>query len=99
MMLEVSGVGAVVDIDRIPRPPSVTPEDWVLLYQGCGFVMAGAIEHERRLVDVCTKAGLTCARVGEIVNDTSLMIESGAARAQVFDLAAGGVTGIGPVRR
>ncbi len=99
MLLEVSGAGGVIDIDRLPRPPSVPLEDWVLLYQGCGFVLTGPPDAERPLVDLFAKCGLQAARVGEVVEERALAIGRGAARSGVFDFDRGGVTGISPVRR
>lgn len=98
MLLEVSGVGALVDIDRIPRPGGVPVEDWVLLYQGCGFVLAGPADRGPELVELFDRRGLTCAQVGTVKEEPLLTIGRGPARAQVFDLARGGVTGIPPVR-
>jgi len=96
MLLEASGAGGAVDIDRIPRPGDVPVEEWVLLYQGCGFVLTGRPGDERALADVFGGCGLTCARVGSVERERRVMIERGGDRAQVFDLARGGVTGIPP---
>jgi selenophosphate synthetase-related protein len=99
MLLEASGLGGSIDIDRIPRPGGVPVEDWVLLYQGCGFVLTGDAGAERALVETFGRSSLTLARVGSTHAQRTLSISSGGERAQVFDLERGGVTGIPPVGR
>ena len=49
MLLEVSGKGAEIDLDRIPRPDlaanNMTFEQWVRMYPGMGFILTARKEH------------------------------------------------------
>jgi selenophosphate synthetase-related protein len=98
MMLEASGLGGAVEVDSLPRPRGVNVEDWMLMYQGCGFVFASAPSDADRLCSVMASHGLTCARVGTADRTRRLAITRGRARASVFDFRKGGVTGIPPAK-
>lgn len=97
MLLESSGAGGVLDLDRIPRPASVALEDWLLMYQGCGFVLTASSGDVPELVAIMSEHGLTAASAGEVIPASRLDIVRGRGRETVFDFAKGGVTGIGPV--
>lgn len=99
MLLEVSGAGGVLEVDKVPRPEGVPLEDWLLLYQGCGFVLTGPADRGGALCDLFAARGLTAARVGTVTRDRALLMERDGERAEVFDFAKGGVTGIPPVNR
>ena len=86
MMLESSGKGAMVDIDKIPKPAGVGIEDWLLMYQGYGFVMACAPEDAGEAIGELEKAGLTGAECGSVNETLKLKIASGGERATLFDL-------------
>jgi selenophosphate synthetase-related protein len=96
MMLEASGCGGMVEVDRIPRPDSVALEEWVLMYQGCGFVFAAPHGRSSELAAVMEKGGMTCAAVGRVESTKQLDLARGKERATVFDFTRGGVTGIPP---
>jgi hypothetical protein len=96
MMLEASGAGGFVDVDTIPRPPGVALEDWIRMYQGCGFVFAAAPRLARRAISLMEAGGLACASVGKVDGSRRLDLSRGAKRATVFDFTKGGVTGIAP---
>jgi selenophosphate synthetase-related protein len=96
MMLEASGRGGVVDVDLVPRPRGVPLSDWLLMYQGCGFVMAAHPAHAAPLCRALRAGGFAAAEVGRVDGTRRLDIARGPARATVFDFTRGGVTGIPP---
>lgn len=98
MMLEASGVGGSVDVGRIPKPAGVSLRDWVLMFQGCGFVYAARPQKAEALAKVLESGGLTCAPVGRVFAPRRLDLVEGKERVRVFDLRRGGVTGIPPVQ-
>jgi len=96
MMLEVSGVGGTVELNRIPRPKGIALEDWILMYQGCGFVLSASATDTPELTELLGEYGLTCASVGQVRSARRLDLERGNSSATVFDFTRGGVTGLPP---
>jgi putative N-acetyltransferase (TIGR04045 family) len=41
MLAEASGCGAVLDVAKVPRPPTVTVGDWLTCFPGFGMLTAG----------------------------------------------------------
>ena len=98
MMLEASGVGGFLDVEKLPKPPGITLRDWVLMFQGCGFVYAARPHKAQRLAHALEGGGLTCAAVGRAFKARRLDLVQGKEAVRVFDLRRGGVTGIPPVQ-
>lgn len=94
MLLETSGVGAVVDMDAIPVPPGLDLLAWLKMYPGMGFVVTARPENAEKVMEVFRRRGLTPAVIGNVVEDRRLVIRSGAKEAVLFDLAKECVTGI-----
>ena len=94
MLLETSGVGAVVDLDFIPVPAGIKLSDWLKMYPGMGFVVTAKPENVHDVVDVFIDRGLTATRIGSAVADRRLVIRQGAKEAVLFDFAKDTVTGI-----
>ncbi len=94
MLLETSGVGAVVDVDAIPVPSGLDLLSWLKMYPGMGFVVTARPENAGKVMEVFSRRGLTPAVIGKVVEDRRLVIRSGAKEAVLFDLAKECVTGI-----
>lgn len=94
MLLETSGVGAVVDVDAIPVPSGLDLLAWLKMYPGMGFVVTARPENAEKVMEVFRRRGLTPAVIGKVVEDRRLVIRSGAKEAVLFDLAKECVTGI-----
>ena len=97
MLLESSGVGATVELDKIPRPDAeqIPFEQWLKMYPGTGFVLT--VENEEKGVE-CIKifrdAGIEASIIGEVDASKKLRITNGDATATVFDLNREIITGI-----
>jgi hypothetical protein len=94
MLLETSGIGAVVDLDFIPVPAGIKLSDWLKMYPGMGFVVTAKPENVYEVIDVFRDRGLTAAKIGSVVSDRRLVIRQGAKEAVLFDFAKDTVTGI-----
>lgn len=98
MLLEVSGKGAVIDLEAIPRPDlsalGLPFEQWVRMYPGMGFILTVRPENVeevcRRFVDV----GITAAAIGEVDGTGRLSVRYLGRETQVFDLDQNGIMGI-----
>ncbi len=94
-MLEGAGCGAVLDLDRLPRPAGVAVERWLRTFPSFGFLLAAAPEHADAVCAAFTDRGLDCAPCGEFTSTRTLELASGATRATVWDLGVTAFTGLG----
>lgn len=100
MLLECSGVGATVELDKIPVPgPDVAGqisfEHWLKMYPGTGFVLTVENEDDgAECIEIFRDAGIEAAIIGEIDSSKKLKITNGNDTATVFDLNKEIITGI-----
>jgi hypothetical protein len=94
MLLETSGVGAVVDLEAIPVPAGLDLLSWLKMYPGMGFVVTAKPEKAREVLEVFKKRGLTAAVIGKVTEERKLLIRSGSEETVLFDLEKECVTGI-----
>ncbi len=99
MMLESSQRGGTVDLDRIPIPPGVDLIQWVLSYQGCGFVFACPPGNSAELIRLFGEVGCTGAVVGSVDDSRELrLILDGDSRV-LFDFTTEIISGCVPDKR
>jgi len=96
MMLEVSGVGGTVDVARIPVPDDVDLMQWILAYQGCGFVFACPPENTPRLLGIFREVGCDGAAVGKVEHGRRLSLVHGEETGVLFDFEKDIITGCRP---
>lgn len=96
MLLETSGKGGYVDIDKIPRPVNSDFIQWIRAYQGCGFVLTCAPSNSNKIINILSEVGITAAVVGSIENSSRLELELNGERAVVFDFSKEFITGCKP---
>ncbi|MDD1760396.1 MAG: methanogenesis marker 2 protein [Methanothrix sp.] len=94
MLLETSGVGAKVDLDKIPVPKSLDLLSWLKMYPGMGFIVTCKPENAERVVEVFQRHHLTAAVIGKVTEERKLVIRSRSEEAVLFDLTKECVTGI-----
>ena len=97
MLLETSGVGATVEIPKIPKPPEneITMERWLKIYPGMGFILTVKnIEDGKECIDIFESAGIDANIVGEIDDTRKLKITKGGNSKIVFDFEREFLTGI-----
>jgi len=86
MMLETSGVGARLDLARLPAPRDVEAFRWLNAFPSFGFVLSvepSAVEA------VCARfeaAGVACSCVGEVSCEPRLELVYGSERTNYWDL-------------
>ena len=94
-MLEGARCGAVLDVERLPRPGGVGVARWLRTFPSFGFLLAAAPQHVDAACDAFTRRGLACAPCGEFHAARTLELASGAASATVWDLDIAALTGLG----
>jgi putative methanogenesis marker protein 2 len=96
MLLESSGAGAIVELDKIPRPDvKITLEQWLKMYPGTGFVLT--VENDDNAAEcirIFEEAGVAASIIGEVDASKKLKITNGTETATVFDLNRDMITGI-----
>jgi len=94
-LLEAAGCGAVLDVDRLPRPANVPIERWLRTFPSFGFLLAAAPEHADGARAAFTQRGLACEACGAFEGTRRLDLKAGAERATVWDFAIAPLTGLG----
>ena len=94
MLLEVSGRGALVDVNKVPAPPGLTMEHWLTIYPGMGFFVTARPENTEGIISIFQDHELSSARIGEITDDSILSITDGSEVASVFNFKDGLITGL-----
>jgi len=85
-MLETSGVGAEVDLTRIPAPPGVEPIRWLNAFPSFGFVLSVEPKHVDAVCERFARAGVDCRAVGQVLAGSRFELVSGEERALYWDL-------------
>ncbi len=95
MLLEVSGKGAVIDLDRIPRPDleknHMTFEQWVRIYPGMGFVVTAREADVDPISTLFASVGITAAPIGTVDGSRELRIRYKSDASRVFDFSSNGI--------
>lgn len=95
MLLEVSGKGAEIDLDRIPRPAlaanNITFEQWVKMYPGMGFVLTADPAHVEELIRLFGGVGMTAHVIGKVDDERTLRIRYEGKETEVFDFINNGI--------
>ncbi len=73
MMLEVSEKGALIDLERIPKPENVELVQWLKSYPACGFCVT--TDYAEEVIKIFRKHGLEADVVGKIDSSRVLKIK------------------------
>ncbi len=95
MLLETSGVGAVLDLGDLPAPGEVDPLRWLMAFPSFGFVLAvdpGAVAQVSARFDA---VGVACAAVGQVNDSRKLELRYAEETQLYLDLRAQALTGFG----
>ena len=74
MLIECSGVGAILDLDAIPKPDGVDLKKWLISFPSYGYLLSVDRAFQRPIVDLFAEHGICCEAVGEVVEGQSLEI-------------------------
>lgn len=94
MLLEASGVGATVELEKIPRNENVEWEQWLKLYPGAGFVLTAESRKVDRCIELLEEVNITSRVVGEITEDKKLYVTYEDQKAALFDFQKDKITGV-----
>lgn len=92
MLLEYSGLGAVLDLDALPRPADIPLADWLNCFPSFAFLMCVPPGLEDSCTAPFTARGLEAAAVGRIDKSGKVTLALGGQTRVALDVA---VTGLG----
>ncbi len=94
MMLELTGCGAALDLNAIPRPPGDLTR-WLQAFQSFGFLLAVEAEQVTPLIQFLQHSHLSCTPVGSINDSASIELDYGGSRGIFWDLKSEQLTNMG----
>jgi uncharacterized protein len=94
-MIESAGCGAVLDVDRLPRPAGVAPGRWLLTFPSFGYLLAAPEERVEAAREPFVRRGLVCVACGRFDDTGVLRLAAGGAEAVAWDLTRDPLTGLG----
>ncbi len=92
MLLEPTGTGVVVDLERVPRPPNVALAEWTAAFPSYGFLLCAPPDRADECVAAFQAVGLVCADIGVLDDTGKLRVALGNERLELLDLGRDGVT-------
>ncbi len=96
MLLETSGKGGEIDLDKIPRPKDQDFLQWLKSYQGCGFVVTCSSKHSSKIIEMFSDVQVTASVVGKVNEGSRLVIRQNGEKATLFDFKSDVLTGCVP---
>jgi selenophosphate synthetase-related protein len=97
-LIEAAGCGAVLDLDRLPRPPGVPVERWLMTFPSFGFLLAVRPERAADAAEPFLRRGLACAECGILDDSKVLRLAAAGQETPLWDLASEPFTGLGPAQ-
>ena len=94
MLLECSGVGGVIDVNHIPRPPGVPLQRWLQTFPSYGFVFSVRPHRADAVLAHFADCGISSAVVGEVTAAPQVLLRDGSATALLWDVAADAFIGV-----
>ena len=85
MLLEASGVGANVELEKIPRNEDVDWDMWLRAYPGAAFVMTAPEENAQAIIDALSPYSFEVAVIGDVIEEKKLYLSSGDEKLVLFD--------------
>jgi uncharacterized protein len=97
MLLEASGVGATLALDRIPRPAGgdLSWQSWLLAFPSYGFLLSVAPENSARVLSMFAGRQISAAVVGRVDASRRVALSAGQERTPLWDLDESPLTGYG----
>ncbi len=94
MMLEASGAGALLDIDKLPVPGGVELGWWLKAYPSYGFALAVPRANSAEVAGLFESNGIAWADLGEVTEGSELVVSMRGATATFLDWRMTPVTGL-----
>ncbi len=76
MLLETCGCGAVLNLDRVPIPPDIPLDRWLVSFPSYGFLLSVRPQRVTKVMQLFLDRQITCADIGEIQDHSQLILQS-----------------------
>lgn len=96
MLLECSGVGARIALDRVPRPAGVDLARWLRSFPSFGYLLACRPQQADELIACFHTRDIATAAIGDITAGSQLEVRLGEEQALFWDLSAERLMGVAP---
>jgi AIR synthase-related protein len=96
MLLECSALGAVIDLDAIPKPDGVPLQRWLTAFPSFGFLLSVADEELAQVIGRFTARGIACAAIGRTDDSQVVRLQRGAELETLWDFKQEALIGCGP---
>ncbi len=97
-LLETAGCGATLELERLPRPPSVPLERWLGTFPSFGFLLVAPPGAAADAAEPFLRRGLACATCGRLDDTGVLRLATNGEQAVFWDLEREPFTHLGPGR-
>jgi len=100
MLLELSSVGAMIDMDAIPQPPAAAERyfDWLLGFPSYGFICCVRPQHVPDIQTLFAQHAISCTVIGEVTSDQRVVLRRDGETALLRDLEQESFMGLAPKR-
>jgi uncharacterized protein len=96
MLLETSGCGAELNLDRVPCPEGLSPEKWLVSFPSYGFLLSVRPKYVEKIQSYFHQRDLVCEAVGTIQTDPQLVLRFQSESTIFWDFAHQPLTGFAP---
>lgn len=96
MLLETSGCGAVLEVDRIPYPGGITLLQWLVCFPSYGFLLSVRPDQVEAVRSPFLNHDLVCEPIGRIQTDRILYLAAGGESLEFWNIGCDPLTGFGP---
>ena len=86
MLLETSGYGAMINLDKIPCPLGVDIERWLRVFPSYGFILSVRQQYVNDVQEIFEKHGLCCAPYATVIDDTAVTVHGRGESKVIWDL-------------
>jgi hypothetical protein len=94
MLLEMSIKGAVIDLERIPKPDDIELLHWLKIYPGMGFVVTTKKEDAEEVINIFKSAEMSADVIGVIEDEWKLKLEFRGDKKTLFKFPEDSITGL-----
>lgn len=98
MLLECSGIGALIDVAAIPCPDGVALERWLTVFPSYGFLLSVADEHLAAVLERFAARELACATIGRTDASHLVRLQHGDAIETLWDFGQEALIGCAPAK-
>ncbi|MFH0789866.1 MAG: AIR synthase related protein [Pseudomonadota bacterium] len=94
IMMENSGLGAIIDLPSIPRPAGIDFNDWLVAFQSFSFIFSVPIEHSSQVCSLFKDRNIAAAIIGKVTLEPKVILRNGPQEQTLFDFSLDRITGI-----